>query len=61
MVLTTPNSFPVYFCALALLGLTPQRIQRGDHLHFFDVIQIHARLPRRRLEGFLPFTGLDRA
>ena len=58
MVLTTPNSFPVYFCALALLGLTPQRIQRGDHLHFFDEIQVRRVFPGAGLEGFLPFTGL---
>ena len=58
MVLTTPNSFPVYFCALATAGLTPQRIQRADHLHFFDEVQIRRVFPNADLEGFLPFTWL---
>ena len=57
MVLTTPNSFPVYFCALAMLGLTPQRLQREDHLHYFDELQVRRIFPKADLEGFLPFTG----
>ncbi|HEX5042498.1 MAG TPA: class I SAM-dependent methyltransferase [Candidatus Polarisedimenticolaceae bacterium] len=57
LVLTTPNSFPVYFCGLAMVGLTPQRLQRADHLHFFDERQIRRVFPDAQLEGFLPFTG----
>jgi len=57
LVLTTPNSFPVYFCCLAMVGLTPQRLQRADHLHFFDERQIRRVFPDAQLEGFLPFTG----
>lgn len=58
LVLTTPNSFPIYFCCLAIVGLTPQRLQRADHLHFFDELQIRRMFPRAQLEGFLPFTGI---
>lgn len=58
MVLTTPNSFAFYFCLLAAAGLTPQRIQRPDHLHFFDGVQMRRLFPRARFYGFVPFTGL---
>ena len=57
MVLTTPNSFPIYFCGLAMVGLTPQRLQRADHLHFFDELQLRRLFPEATIEGFLPFTG----
>ena len=58
LVLTTPNSFAVYFCVLAALGLTPQKIQRRDHLHFFDFLQLQRIFPRAEVVGFLPFTFL---
>lgn len=37
LIYTTPNSFPFYFCLLAIVGLTPQRIQRKDHIHFLII------------------------
>jgi len=58
IVCTTPNSFSFYFCLLAALGLTPQRIQRADHLHFFDTCAIRRLFPHAEVRGFLPFTGL---
>jgi len=58
LVLTTPNSFPFYFCLLAAIGMTPQKIQRADHLHFFDRIQMSRLFPDARIYGFLPFTIL---
>lgn len=56
LVYTTPNSFPFYFCLLAMIGLTPQRIQRKDHLHFFDLSTIKRLFPQGKLYGFLPFS-----
>lgn len=56
MVYTVPNSFPVYFCLLAAVGLTPQRIQRSDHLQFFDLISIKRLFPSGHVFGFLPFS-----
>jgi len=40
LILTTPNSYALLFRALSLVGLTPERIQRDDHLHFFDATDI---------------------
>lgn len=56
LVFTTPNSFPFYFCVLAMVGLTPQVIQRKDHIHFFDLSTIKRLFPTAKLYGFLPFT-----
>jgi SAM-dependent methyltransferase len=56
MVLTTPNSFATYFCWIAAIGLTPQRIQRYDHRHFFDLSQIRTLFPDASVYGYLPFT-----
>lgn len=58
LVYTTPNSFPFYFCLLAAIGLTPQRIQRKDHLHFFDLSAVKELFPKAKLFGYLPFTFL---
>ena len=56
LVYTTPNSFPFYFCLLAVIGLTPQVVQRKDHLHFFDLSSIQRLYPNAKIYGFLPFT-----
>jgi SAM-dependent methyltransferase len=56
LVCTVPNSFPFYFCILAATGLTPQKIQREDHLHFFDRVAIRRLFPHGQVFGFLPFT-----
>lgn len=56
MVVTTPNSFTFYFCILAAIGLTPQRIQRNDHLHFFDMSQVQRLFPGATILGFLPLS-----
>jgi SAM-dependent methyltransferase len=55
-LVTVPNSFPFYFCLIAVIGLTPQRIQRGDHLHFFDRSRVGKLFPDAAIHGFLPFT-----
>src|SRR3954465_11188806 len=36
LLLTTPNSYAWLFRLIAVFGLTPQRIQRKDHIQFFD-------------------------
>ena len=56
LIMTTPNSFPFYFCLLAAIGLTPQKIQRKDHIHFFDFSIIKRLFPKARIFGYLPFS-----
>ena len=56
IVMTTPNSYALYFRLLALVGLTPRKIQRRDHLHFFDRGDIDRLCPHATVFGFLPFT-----
>lgn len=58
IILTTPNSFAFFFCLLALIGLTPQKIQRRDHIHFFDYSIVKRMYPKAQILGYLPFTYL---
>lgn len=58
IVLTTPNSYALLFRALALVGLTPRRIQRADHLHFFDIADIRRLAPDAALYGYFPYMWL---
>jgi len=55
LVLTTPNSYMLLFRALALVGLTPRRIQRKDHLHFFDLDAVRRLAPEAKLYGYFPW------
>jgi SAM-dependent methyltransferase len=58
LVLTTPNSYAWLFRAIALFGLTPQRIQRKDHIQFFDIDDIKRLAPDAHLYGYFPYAFL---
>jgi 2-polyprenyl-3-methyl-5-hydroxy-6-metoxy-1,4-benzoquinol methylase len=55
LLLTTPNSYALLFRFIAVFGLTPQRIQRKDHLHFFDIQDIRKLAPEAELFGYFPY------
>jgi len=55
LVLTTPNSYAWLFRFIALFGLTPQRIQRKDHVQFFDLGDIKRLAPDAELYGYFPY------
>ncbi|RYZ09126.1 MAG: class I SAM-dependent methyltransferase [Myxococcales bacterium] len=55
LVLTTPNSYAWLFRFIALFGLTPQRIQRKDHVQFFDHEDIRRLAPDAELYGYFPY------
>jgi SAM-dependent methyltransferase len=55
LVLTTPNSYAWLFRFIALFGLTPQRIQRKDHVQFFDQADIRRLAPDAELYGYFPY------
>jgi 2-polyprenyl-3-methyl-5-hydroxy-6-metoxy-1,4-benzoquinol methylase len=58
LVLTTPNSYAWLFRFIALFGLTPERIQRKDHVQFFDLADIKRLAPEAELYGYFPYAGL---
>ncbi len=60
LILTTPNSYAWLFRLIALFGLTPQRIQRKDHLHFFDQEDIQRLAPDAELYGYFPYLWVRR-
>ena len=60
LVLTTPNSYAWLFRALAVVGFTPQRIQRKDHLHFFDGGDIEKLAPDAEVYGYFPYLVVKR-
>ena len=60
LVLTTPNSYALLFRFIALFGLTPQRIQRKDHLHFFDADDIGRLCPDADVYGYFPYMLVKR-
>ena len=60
IILTTPNSYMVLFRLLALGGLTPERIQRADHLHFFDLDTIRTLAPDAEIYGYFPWMLVKR-
>ncbi|MCB9554160.1 MAG: class I SAM-dependent methyltransferase [Myxococcales bacterium] len=60
IILTTPNSYMWLFRLIARFGLTPDRIQRADHLHFFDLGDIRRLAPDARLYGYFPYLGPKR-
>lgn len=60
IVLTTPNSYAWLFRAIAVFGLTPERIQRDEHLHFFDAAAIRQLAPDAQMYGYFPYAGVKR-
>jgi 2-polyprenyl-3-methyl-5-hydroxy-6-metoxy-1,4-benzoquinol methylase len=58
LLLTTPNSYAWLFRLIALFGLTPQRIQRKDHIQFFDLDDIKRLAPDADLYGYFPYAVL---
>ncbi len=60
IILTTPNSYMWLFKLISLVGLTPERIQREDHLHFFDLDDIKGLAPDADLYGYFPYTWVKR-
>jgi len=58
LVLTTPNSYAWLFRFIALFGLTPERIQRKDHVQFFDLAAIKRLAPEAELYGYFPYAWL---
>lgn len=60
LVLTTPNSYMWLFRLIAQVGLTPRRIQRDDHLHFFDLDDIQRLAPEAKLYGYFPWMWVKR-
>ncbi len=58
IILTTPNSYALLFRLISLFGMTPQRIQRDDHLHFFDLNDIERIVPEAELYGYFPYVVL---
>lgn len=60
IILTTPNSYMWLFRAISVFGLTPDRIQRDDHLHFFDVRDVRRLAPDAELYGYFPYMWVKR-
>ena len=58
LILTTPNSYAWLFRLIARVGLTPERIQRADHRHFFDLRAIQALAPEARVFGYFPYAWI---
>ncbi len=55
LVLTTPNSYAWLFRFIALFGLTPERIQRKDHVQFFDYDDVRKLAPDADFYGYFPY------
>ncbi len=60
LLLTTPNSYAWLFRFIALFGFTPERIQRKDHVQFFDLSAIRRLAPDAELYGFFPYLLVKR-
>lgn len=60
LILTTPNSYALLFRFISLFGLTPQRIQRKDHLHFFSEKDIRELAPDAEVYGYFPYMWIKR-
>jgi SAM-dependent methyltransferase len=60
LILTTPNSYALLFRVIAMFGLTPPRIQRKDHVQFFDINDIKRLAPDAELFGYFPYVLLKR-
>jgi 2-polyprenyl-3-methyl-5-hydroxy-6-metoxy-1,4-benzoquinol methylase len=60
IILTTPNSYALIFRLLYLFGLSPKKLQRKDHKHFFDIKDIRDLLPSAEIYGFFPYMVIKR-
>jgi 2-polyprenyl-3-methyl-5-hydroxy-6-metoxy-1,4-benzoquinol methylase len=58
LLLTTPNSYAWLFRLVAVFGLTPQRIQRKDHIQFFDFDDVKRLAPDADFYGYFPYALL---
>ena len=57
LILTTPNSYMWLFVMLEWFGFSPERLQRDDHLHFFDLDSFRQLHPDAQLYGYFPYAG----
>ena len=55
MILTTPNSYFWIGKILMVFGMTPKKLQRKDHKHFFSIKDIKIMFPNARLYGYFPY------
>lgn len=58
LVLTTPNSYMWLFVLLSWVGMTPEKLQRDDHLHFFNLDDFRKLYPDANIYGYFPYAGL---
>ena len=59
IILTTPNSYALPFRLFSYVGLPPQRLQRPDHLHFFDIAEIERLCPDAEVYGYFPYLVIN--
>ena len=55
MIFTTPNSYFWIFKLFNLFGLSPQKLQRKDHINFFSKNDINILFPEATIYGFFPY------
>ncbi|MCK4462867.1 MAG: class I SAM-dependent methyltransferase [Candidatus Omnitrophica bacterium] len=55
LIATTPNSYFWVFRIFSLFGLTPDKLQRKDHRHFFNINDIRKLFPEGAVYGFFPY------
>lgn len=59
-ILTTPNSGAWFFRLFKLFGLPPEKLQRDDHIHFFDIGDIRELAPTAKIYGYFPYLLVKR-
>lgn len=60
IILTTPNSYALPFRFLNCIGLPPQRLQRPDHLHYFNLANIKRICPDAEVFGYFPYVVIKK-
>ena len=55
MIVTTPNSYCLFFRLLLIIGFPPRTIQKKGHIHFFDINCICKLFKSPEIYGFFPF------
>ncbi len=55
LILTTPNSYCLIFRIMYLFGLSPKKMQRNDHKHFFRISDIKKAVSNSKIYGFFPY------
>ena len=55
LIMTTPNSYAMIFRFASLFGLTPKKLQRKDHKHFFNIRDMRNLVPNAKIFGFFPY------